>query len=303
MSIPLLFLITAVVSLGSKAFLKLCSNILTQNSVAKYSLILIINSFVACLFFGIFGSFKIAVNRATFLYSVIYAVIAAVSIISGVVVYRYASISNVNVVSSSCGMICTAIVGWIFFTEKVDRLNIIRLIIMLVAIVFVFFDQKKKESAIKPTMERKKGDLFSLAIIITIITVCGCANTVVLKAFAMSKKVTDENSFFFLTNVFLLIVALTIFMAECIQKKGEFKNSAELLHPKKLIAIGGNTVCSNISSLVSVLIVAQLDVSIYSPISSALGIIVGLVGSLIFRERLGVFAYIAAAVACVAVVI
>ena len=303
MSIPFLFLLTAIVGLGSKVFSKLCSNILIQNSVAKYSLVLIINSFVACLFFGIFGGFKISVNSVTLLYSIIYAAIAAVSIVSNVIVYRYASISNANIVSSSCSMVCTAIAGWIFFSEEIDILNVIRLLIMIVAIVFVFFDQKKKESTIKPTVERKKGNVFALAVIISIIAICGCANTVVLKAFAGSKRVTDEKSFFFLTNVFLLIVSLVVFIVACLHKKGEFKDSVHLLHPKQLIAIGGNTVCSNVSSLVSVLIVARLDVSIYSPISSALGIIVGLVGSLMFKEKLGVFAYIAAAIACIAVVI
>lgn len=303
MSIPLLFLLFAVAGLGSKAFSKLCSIILNQNSVAKYSLVLVINSLVACLFFGIVGGFKIAVNSDTLLYSTIYAVIAAVFIVSNVVVYRYASISNVNIVSSSCGMVCTAVIGWMCFHEKLDILNATRIVIMLVAIVFVFFDQKNNETITKPTTERKKGNIFSLAIIIAIISACGCANTVVLKAFAMSKRVTDENSFFFFTNVFLLIAALSVFVVACLRKKGEFKTAIELLHPKKLIAVGGNTVCSNISSLVSILIVARLDVSIYSSISSALGIIVGLVGSLIFKERLGVFAYIAAAVACIAVAI
>jgi len=302
MSIPLLFLLFAVGGLGSKSFSKLCSNILNQNSVAKYSLVLVINSLVACLFFGIVGGFKIAVNSNTLLYSIIYAAIVAVSIISNFVVYRYASISNANIVSSSCSMVCTAVIGWMLFREKLDILNVIRIAIMLVAIAFVFFDQKNNETVTKLTMERKKGNIFSLALIIAIITACGCANTVVLKTFAMSQKVTNENSFFFLTNVFLLIVTLVVFVVACLRKKGEFKDSVHLLYPKQLVAIGGNNVCSNITSLVSVLIVAQLDVSIYSPISSALGIIVGLVGSLIFKERLGVFAYMAAAVACIAVV-
>ena len=303
MSIPILFLIFAVVGVGSKVLSKLCSNILSENSVAKYSLVLVINSIVACVFFGISGGLKIKVNTATLLYSLIYALIVAISIITGFVVYRYASISNVNIVSSSCSMVCTAVVGWIFFSENVSVTNVIRLVIMIVAIVFVFIDQKNKESAVSSTMKRKKGNLFSLVVIIAIITACGCANTVVLKAFAMSKSVTDENSFFFFTNVFLLIAALIAFTVTCLRKRGEFKSSVKLLHPKQLVVIGGNTVCSNISSLVSVLLVARMDVSIYSPISSALGIIVGLVGSLIFREKLGVFAYVAVAVACIALII
>ncbi|MBE6667949.1 MAG: hypothetical protein E7607_06560 [Ruminococcaceae bacterium] len=303
MSIPVLFLIIAATGIGSKVFSKLCSNMLSENSVAKYSLVLIVNSLVACLFFAISGGFKIDVNTVTLLYSIAYAAIVAVSIIAGFVVYRYASISNVNVVSSSCSMVCTAAVGWIFFSEKVEVLNVIRLVIMVFAIVCVLFDQKNKETAIASPTERKKGNIFSLAVIIAVITACGCLNTVVLKAFSISKEVTDENSFFFFTNVILLIAALIVFAAVCLRKRGEFRASVELLRPKRLISIGGNTVCSNISSLVSVLIVARMDVSIYSPISSALGIIVGLVGSLIFRERLGVFAYIAVAVACVALII
>ena len=303
MSVPILFLLSFIAMLGGKIFSKLCSNILSQNSVAKYSLALVINSFVACCFFGIFGEFQIVVNKATLLYSIIYAVIVAVAIISGVVVYRYASISNVNIVSSSCGMGCTAVVGWMLFSEKMGILNVVRLLIMLVATAFAFLDQKKKESDMKPPEERKKGTILSLTLIIAMMTVCGCANTVVLKAFAMSERVTDENSFFFFTNVLLLIVALIVFIVACLRNRGELKDSLQLLHPKKLVAIGGNTVCSNILSLVSVCILERIDISIYSPISSALGIVVGLVGSLMFQERLGVFAYIAAAVACIAVVI
>ena len=297
---PLLFLILVLVGIGSKVFSKLCSNMLNQNSAAKYSLVLVVNSIVACLFFGCSVGFRIFANGATLLYAVVYAAIAAVSIISGVIVYRYASISNVNIVSSSCGMICTAMIGWMFFSEIVHLSNVFRLFVMLVAIVFVFLDQKKKETV---SEGRKKSNNFSLALIIAVITACGCANTVVLKAFATSEKVTDENSFFFFTNVFLLIGSLIVYTVACLKKQGEFKDSVKLLYPKKMIAIAGNTVCSNISSLVSILIVAQLDISIYSPISSALGIIVGMIGSLMFRERLGVFAYAAAIAAGIAVIL
>lgn len=302
MSVPLLFLLTAVVGLGSKAFSKLCSNMLTQNSISKYSLVLMINSLVACFFFGLFSGFKISVNTTTLIYSLIYAVIAATSVIFGFVVYRYTSISNVNIVSSSCTMICTAIIGWVFFFEDVNTLNIIRIIIMLFAIVLVFLDQRKKDIVDNSTISQKRN-IIPLILIIAVITACGCANTVVLKSFAMSEAVTDENSFFFFTNLILLFASLIVFAISCLRKKGEFRSSVKLLRPRKLISIAGNTFCANISSFVSVLIVAQLDVSIYSPISSALGIIVGLVGSLIFREKLGVFAYVAAAVAGLAVII
>ena len=299
MNIWFLFLITSVVSLMSKAFSKLCSNMVAQSSAAKYSLILIVNSLVACLFFWCSGGFFLSLNAPTIGYSVVYALVAAVSLLSNLLVYRYASISGVNILSSGCGMVCSTVVGWFVFSEQIDERDLIRLTIMLTAVFFVFLDQKR--SGCKE--QEQKNKLISLILVIAVMTLCSCANTVVLKLFAESDAVTDENSFFFFTNVILLIAALIVFAAVCLRKRGEFRASVELLRPKRLISIGGNTVCSNISSLVSVLIVARMDVSIYSPISSALGIIVGLVGSLIFRERLGVFAYIAVAVACVALII
>jgi drug/metabolite transporter (DMT)-like permease len=46
-----------------------------------------------------------------------------------------------------------------------------------------------------------------------------------------------------------------------------------------------------------------MQVSVYTPVTSALGIVSGVIGSLIFRERLGVFSYLAAAAAIIAVII
>ena len=86
-------------------------------------------------------------------------------------------------------------------------------------------------------------------------------------------------------------------------KKGVLADSVALLRPRRLISLAGNTVCSNISSLVGIWIVAQMDISVYTPIGSALGIVVGVVASLIFREKLGIFSYLAAAVACAALII
>jgi hypothetical protein len=42
---------------------------------------------------------------------------------------------------------------------------------------------------------------------------------------------------------------------------------------------------------------------VFSPISSAIGILVGVIGSMLFRERLGIFSYIAAAASVIAVIL
>ena len=200
-------------------------------------------------------------------------------------------------------MVCTAVIGFLIFSEKSTIGVFLRIAIMVLAIIFVFADQKKQALKSIDTEQKKKNSLLPLILIITVMTASICANTVILKLFAISEKVTNENSFFFLTNVVLCIGAIIIFAIICMRKKSEFRKSIVILYPKKLVCIVGNTVCANISSIVSVLIVAQMEISLFSPISSAIAIIVGLIGSLMFREKLGAFSYVAAAMACIALII
>ena len=70
-----------------------------------------------------------------------------------------------------------------------------------------------------------------------------------------------------------------------------------------MISIVGSTFAANIASLVSAWIIAQMDISVYTPVMSSIGIIAGFIGSLIYREKLGVLSYIAIAAAIVAVII
>ena len=67
--------------------------------------------------------------------------------------------------------------------------------------------------------------------------------------------------------------------------------------------MAGNVICSNVGSLMGILLIALIDVSVYSPVTSALTILAGVAGSLLLRERLGLLSYLAAALACVAMVI
>lgn len=298
MSVTLLLLISVAIGVGSKVFSKLCSNLMLQNSAAKYFAFLIVNSLVACAFFFASSGFAIFVNLDILLFSLVYAAVVALSIISGFLVYRYVNVSNANVISNTCGMVCTFLLGWILFSEDISFQSVVRLGIMLIAMAVVLVDRTRKSLP-----NDKKGDLLPLIVVIALMTLCGCANTVVLKAFSQSSCGNDENSFFFFTNVVLLSVAIVGFAISCVKNSKELRESLSILRPKKLIAIVGNTVCSNIGSVVGVLLVAQMEVSVYSSVSSGLGIVVGVVGSLILREKLNRLSYIAAAIACIAILI
>ena len=90
---------------------------------------------------------------------------------------------------------------------------------------------------------------------------------------------------------------------ELIRKNAKPRELIKMFTAKNLICWGGSTVCSNVGSLLTVKLLAIVDISIYTPVWSALGVIISLTASIIFREKLGIFSYLAAAVACVAVII
>ena len=303
MDIVLLFSLFALVGVGANVFSKLCSNTVTHDSAARYSLVLIINSIVACFFFLCFSGFRIRINTATLMFSVAYALVVALSVVCNVIVYRYASISNVNVISNACAMICTAALGVLFFSEEFHLTAAARIGIMVLAIIFVFADQRAHQKKDGGAPNQGKRRLFALIALIALISIAGCANTVVLKLYAQSSLVTDENSFFFFTNVVLCLGSAVVFLIACLSKRGELRDALTLLRPKELFSIAGKTVVSNISSLLSIFLIARVDMIVFSPISSAIGILVGVIGSMLFREKLGVFSYIAAAASVIAVIL
>ena len=145
--------------------------------------------------------------------------------------------------------------------------------------------------------------MLSLLLAVTLSAVVGCLVTLTTKLYIESGSVASENSFFFWSNVLLAAGAALIFAFECIKNKGSFSDSVSFLRPRRLVPLVGNTLCSNVGSLIAIWLVEQMDLSVYTPVSSAIGVIVAIIASLIFREKLGLFSYLAAAVACAAVII
>lgn len=305
MNIAVLFIISSAATLGCKIFSKLCSNSVVGRNRARYPLFLIVNGFVACLFFLIAGGFKLSYNFITLAYSLIYAIVVAVILISTLMVYKFATIAGVNIISSAFNLAGSLVIGYLVFDENIDIRSVLRVIVMLIAVTLVFFDTKNtsKDSQGVAEEAEQKNKTLKLVLALSVMILGGLSNIVITKFFAISLSVTDENSFFFLTNGIICLGAFAIFAFECFKEREAFLDSIKLLKPLRLVSLSGNTVCSNIGSLVGIWIIAQMDVSLYTPISSALGIIIGVIGSLLFRERLGAFSYIAAAVACVAVII
>ena len=296
----LLFLI-ALSTLGGKAFTKLCSNAVTHGSRVRYLLYLIVNASVACLFFWISGGFSVAVNPITLLYGFLYALVVLLSLVSSLLIYRYATVAGVNIISSLLSLFASVSIGLAVFGESLDPTKIIRILVMTVATAFIFLDARRDRAKGERVEGRRRRLAFLALLAVTLLVLV--ANALIVKSFTLSSRVTDENSFFFLTNAVMILLLLPLLAWMAFRNRAEFRSSMSLLRVRSLLVLSGNTVCSNVGSLAGIWLMAEIDLSVYTPITSAIGVLSGVVGSLLFRERLGVFSYLAAAVAAFAVLL
>ena len=145
---------------------------------------------------------------------------------------------------------------------------------------------------------------FKLLLLVIFITVLSaCFNVIILKYFSLSKSVTDENSFFFFTNVILIFGALIYIFILSLKEKNLASSIRALMKPKKLIFMTGSTISGNLTSLVGVWIIKEIALSTYTATQTAVGIISSAIASLLFREKLGLFSYLSLIVACITVII
>ena len=301
MNVTLLFLFLSLSGIGSRLFSKFCSNLIVGNTTAGYALFYTLNSLVACGFFLVTSGFDLTLNLPTLLYSFLYALVVLAALFFSLLAYRLFAVASLSVLSSALTPVTTSLVGALLFREHPGARTLIRIGVMLIAVFLVFADTAKhrEKPGVVPSKKRRGALIFVLSGMI----LSSCASTIVTKYYALSPRVAEENSFFFFTNAILAVGALSLLLTEALRHPSELRSAAGLLKPKSLISLVGNAVCSNVGSLVSIWLLAQLDVSVFTPISSALGILTGVIVSLLLREKPGIFSYLAAAVACLAVIL
>ena len=82
------------------------------------------------------------------LFSLDYAAVVFISIISNLKALQLTEISNVYVSSNASYLIAVSAMGYLVFGEEISVLKIIRIVIMLTAVFFVFIGLRNKNSKV-----------------------------------------------------------------------------------------------------------------------------------------------------------
>ncbi|MBQ8311434.1 MAG: hypothetical protein IJX80_10530 [Clostridia bacterium] len=222
------------------------------------------------VFWGTAG-FSVTLNGRTALYSAIIAVLAICSYFTQLPVYRYLGVAEIAVITSGGRLILSSVAGVLLFSEALNAISALRIVLMLVAVLLLFVE-KKKPAHDRTGEPAKKVSATGLLLCLFIILI-GTVNTVVSKYIAVDAGVTDSNSLFFFANVLITGFSILFLLCESRGHVGRCITELCAVPPMQYLTILINTVASNISSLLGVLILAQGDITLYVPLSNALGLL------------------------------
>ena len=265
----------------------------------RYFLYLSLNGLVGALFFLFSGGFSLTLDAPTILYGALCALCVAGVLIASVFLFRLASVAAVHVLVSGFSMLATSLFGALLFDEVVDGLRILRLLLMLLAIVSIFFDRR---TPAKETVTRRGGTWLPLVLLLVVNTAAGSAYSLFVRYY-MLKGSADSHSLFFFTNAFLAVGAVLVFLALALRKPADVRPSLDMLRPRMIGLVGGSTVLSNISSLISAALVLMMDATVLTPVSSAITVLSAFAVTLLLRERCGRYGILAAVLALATVLI
>ncbi len=239
----------------------------------------LITGTIASVFFFLMSGFKININLPTLIYSLIFAAVVIVVHFSNLLLYRATDVSSATVLTSAMNLVFTFIVGILFLSEDVGIFDLSRCAIMIAASVLLHFPAGKHKTA--------KARFNFKGIFLALVTAAvGVIAAVISNLFAKDSRVTDSNSFFFLTNVLVIIFTAS---AIAVIKKGRL---SLVVHDLRSFSARGyalvaiSTVSSNMGSLLQILIFESGDgITLYTPISGALGLIAAGIVAILEKER------------------
>lgn len=300
---PLLIVLFAMSKFGEGFSQKIASGAMSGESKVSYGFYYVTHSLIACIFFVISGGFSISVNLPTFIYSVMLGGSILINMLVSMLILRCMNILGSGVLSTPIQLSLIAVASNLIFGEEITSSTLMKIIVTSFSAVLIFIDIRITEKKAKGEKESAKRyvDLKKYIPLLLISVTLGAFQTLLLKSFVISESVTNEHSFYFLTNVMMLSWGVIMLLAGTLKGRKNLKEGLSFFKPKRIFSAASNVVCANVGTLLQVPILTMINVSVFSPLSSALGIVLSVVISLIFKEKLGIFSYIGAAVAVLAI--
>lgn len=282
MSYILIFIICIInifINVTRKIFAKHTEHICTSKEIY-----LLLAHTIAVISFFAMAKGNVPLNTATFLFSVVYAVIAIVSVMVTLTAYNRVNLVYVGVFSGAGAIIVPFVIELLFRNETFRFNQYLSMITALISVVMPLIFEKNK----------KRGNF----VCIILFFVSGAAN-IIPKLYTDYPGVVSDTSFFFWTNVISLPMLIG-----CILHSGGtkvFENFRKISFLDYIFAISA-TILGNVVSRMSFKVLTLIPATTYTIITNSLGMVFGILASIfMFKEKPSKQAYICAATSILAI--
>lgn len=232
------------------------------------------NALFASVYFFISTGFSIEMNMITFFYSVLFALIVFFNLVLGILALFRVTVSLSGITTTAGSIVLSALFGILFLKEAGSLKLLLSVTFMLAAILIPYC---KLWNSGKPN---------SISICIALFFTSGAA-VILQKLYTLTPGVCDANNFFLMTNLLLAGICGTILSIMLMVRPQERKKILHAFSVRQLGNIAVRTLLSNIGSVITIILLKNMNVSVYTIISSAVGILSGAVLSAwFFREHM-----------------
>lgn len=250
----------------------------------------LLNALFASVFFFVGNGFVLHINTVTFLYSTIFAVSIIITLTVNVLVLSRVSVSRLSVMTTAGLTLFTSCFGTFVLKEDLSLRLILSLTCMLCAVILPYSTDRNRL--------KKENNLICI-----LPAVCTGFNVILKKMYTVTDGVCDTNSFFLVTN--LLIILFSILTLLVMRRKSKTNGfSFCFFSARQTGNIAARTLLSNLSSVIGIYLLAHMNVSVYTVLSSACGLLSSaLLSRLVFKENMRRIEIIALILAICAIVV
>lgn len=259
-------------------------------------------SLLSIFFFWMFNGFSLSVNFRTCIYAFFYALIVVIGHVFGLYLFRYGSFAFISFARSALSLGASMLLGRFAFAEEITPDRIARVVLLILAAGLLFFSNLKKSKRGAENNATGERLVHPLGIIfIVAVCVLGCGSTYIEKRYSLDAGVGNPNSLLIMTNFFSAILGTAFLLVYILIRRGEPIGIKKIIVNKNIFNSILTTLNSNLCALMTIIIVGMMDVSVYTPVSSAFGFVAVALVAPIIKERLDKYTVIATVIAVLSV--
>ena len=263
-------------------------------TLVSYMLFQIVVGVVSAPLFFLMSGCDTVVDGKLLAYSFAAAVLVVTHTLFMLRSMAHANMAVVTIVQNAGGLVIPALYGFLFLDEPVTLPCILSLVFVMAAFLIAFSENRYLE-------EREQTSQNKMLYILLALT-CGISG-IIPKAYTVSGSQASNGAYLTWINIFIVIMVSVAFVLVKWKSKQTMRAFTAGVKLKNYLPIVLGSVSGCVASVFSMKAITQMDIAIYSPLSSAMSMVFLLcVSGVIFKEKISMQNIFAAVLGTIAVI-